>query len=120
MMRHLSTLVFTGVLGTLVMAGNAEACHKKRCACVAPVSCTPVVAVCPRPVPPPPPVVRCKPVVVKTCAPKVKHCGGGGLLARLCHKKTCAPPPCSTPVAYAYNYGTPVVPSGQYMAAPQK
>lgn len=28
MMRHLTTLVLTAVLGTLVLAGNAEACHK--------------------------------------------------------------------------------------------
>jgi hypothetical protein len=120
MMRHLTTLVLTGVLGTLVLAGNAEACHKKRCACAAPVACAPVM-VCQRPAPPPKPVVCPKPVVMKTCAPKVKKCGHGGLFAKLFHKKSCAPAParCATPVAYAQTYTT-VVPSGQFMAAPQK
>ena len=58
---------------------------------------------------------------MKTCAPKVKKCGHGGLFAKLGHKKRCAPAPtpCATPVAYAYSYTT-VVPSGQVMAAPQK
>jgi hypothetical protein len=56
---------------------------------------------------------------VKTCAIKVKKCGGGGLLAGLFHKKaTCAPAPCATTVTYAYNYTT-VAPSGQYIGTPQ-
>jgi hypothetical protein len=118
MMRHLTTLVLTGVLGTLLLAGNAEACHKKRCSCAAPVACAPVV-IYHKPAPPPKPVVCYQPVVVKTCAPKVKKCGHGGLFAKLCHKKTCAPAPCATPVAYAYSYST-VVPSGQVMPAPQR
>ena len=120
MMRHLTTLVLTGVLGSLLLVGNAEACHRKRCACAAPVTCAPVVT-CSKPAPPPKPVVCHKPVVVKTCAPKVKKCGLGGLFANLCHKKSCAPAPapCAAPVAYAYSYST-VVPSGQVMPAPQK
>ena len=31
MIRHLTTLVLCGVLGSMVMVGNAEACHKKSC-----------------------------------------------------------------------------------------
>ncbi len=103
MMRHLTTLVLAGVLGTLVMAGNAEACHKKKCACApAPVVYAPMP--CAKP--------------VKTCAPKVKKCGGGGLFAGLCHKKPVATVACATPVSYAYS--TPLVaPSGQYFGTPQ-
>ena len=117
MMRHLTTLVLTGVLGTLVLTGNAEACHKRRCTCAVPVACAPVVMVCPKPVPPPQPVVCYQPVVVKTCAPRVKRCGLGGLFAGLCHKRVCAPPPCAMPVLYTCS--TTVVPSGQVMAMPQ-
>lgn len=114
MKKHLTTLVLSGVLGTLMLAGNAEACHKKKCACAAPVACAPAPVVYAQPAPCPRPV--------KTCAPKtkVKKCGGGGLLAGLCHKKkaACAPAPCATTVSYAYNYTT-VAPSGQSMSTPQ-
>ena len=66
MKRHLLTLVLSGLVGSLVLAGNAEACHKKKCTC-APAPCA--VAVCaPAPCPAPAPV--CEP----TCAPK-KQCG---------------------------------------------
>ena len=43
MKRHLLTLVLSGLVGSLVLAGNAEACHKKKCTC-APAPCA--VAVC--------------------------------------------------------------------------
>jgi hypothetical protein len=111
MMRHLTTFALAGILGSLLMAGNAEACHKKKCAC-APVVCAPAPVICYQPAPCP------RPVKV-ACAPKVKKCGGGGLFAGLCHKKqACAPAPCGTPVAYAYNYPT-VAPTGQYIGTPQ-
>ncbi len=45
MIRHLTTLVLCGILGSMVLVGNAEACHKKRC------GCTPVVCAVPKPVP---------------------------------------------------------------------
>ena len=107
-MRHLAILVLSGALGTLVLSGSAQAGHKKKCG-PAPTACAPA------------PVVQAQPVAcarpVRTCAPKVKKCGGGGL----CHKRKrgCgAPAACATPVAYAY--GAPMVaPSGQYMASPQ-
>jgi hypothetical protein len=110
MMRQLTTLVLAGILGTLVMAGNAEACHKKKCACApAPMVCAPAPVMKPMPCAKP----------VKTCAPKVKKCGGGGLFAGLGHKKAVATVACATPVSYAYS--TPVVaPSGQYIGTPQR
>ena len=59
---------------------------------------------------------------VKTAwRPKVKKCGGGGLMAGLCHKKASfAPAPCTT-VAYNYAptyYGAPMA-SGQSYPTPQ-
>jgi hypothetical protein len=77
MIRHLTTLVLCGVLGSMVLVSNAEACHKKRCGC-APVVCAP------KPVP-------C--VTYAVCAPKVKHCFK---LPSFYHKK----PVCTTTVAY--------------------
>jgi hypothetical protein len=110
-MRHLTLLALGGILGSFLLAGNAEACHKKQCQCAAPVVCAPAPVVCVQPAPPP------RPVKI-ACAPKVKKCGGGGLLAKLFHKKTCAPAACATPVAYVSSYPT-VTPSGQYMSTPQ-
>ena len=115
-MRHLTILVLSGVLGTLVLTGNAEACHKKKCACTAPVACAPAPVVYVQPVVCPAPVTCAKPV--KVCAPKVKKCGGG-LFAGLGHKKSVATVACATPVSYTYNTYTTVLPSSQYMATPQ-
>jgi hypothetical protein len=77
MVRNLPTLILSGVLGSMLMAGNAEACHKAKCG-----SAPCVVAYCP-PAP-----------CVKTCAPKVKHCFT--LPKLFCHKKVvnCPPPVC--------------------------
>ena len=124
MKRHLLTLVLSGLVGSLVLAGNAEACHKKRCTC-APAPCA--VAVCapaptcvvaaPAPCPAPAPV--CEP----TCAPK-KHCGlfGGFKGFKLgCHKKAvCAAPvaPCETVVYSApVCYSVPTVYSSPQVSA---
>src|SRR5271157_1305087 len=82
MKRHLLTLVLSGLVGSLVLAGNAEACHKKKCTC-APAPCA-VAAPCPAPAPPctcapapcavaapcPAPAPVCEP----TCAPRKHHC----------------------------------------------
>ncbi|MFO0891006.1 MAG: hypothetical protein U0790_17915 [Isosphaeraceae bacterium] len=106
MKRHFMTLILTGFVGSLVLVGNAEACHKKKkCTCAPAPVCAPAPAPCvvvePAPCPPPAPV--CEPA--PACAPK-KKCG---LFAGLkgmklgCHKKAvvCAGPvveaPCSTP-----------------------
>jgi hypothetical protein len=122
-MRHLTTLVLSGILGSIVLAGDAEACHKKRCACATPVACVapapvvyvqPVVCVqkvrCARPAPCARPARCARPAVA--CAPRQKHCDGS-LLAGLCHKRTAITVACASPVSY----GTPV-PSGQ-SAPPQ-
>ncbi len=124
MMRHLTTLVLAGVLGTFLMSGNAEACHKKTCRHAAPVACAPAPVVCaPAPVvyAPPAPAPCAKPVKM-ACAPKVKKCGGGGLFH---HKKTVTAG-CATQVSYATTVSysatasySSVVPSGQYMGSPQ-
>jgi hypothetical protein len=116
MVRHLTTLILGGVLGSMFLVGNAEACFKKNCghkaaraACVAPVVCAAPV-VCPAP---PTPCVRkvaaCKPA--PTCAPKVKSCKitlPKLCLPKFCQKKTCAPAPvvvaCATPAPAAYYY----------------
>jgi hypothetical protein len=126
MTRHLTTLILSGILGSIVLAGNAEACHKKRCGCAAPPTCAPPApvvrvepVVCARPAPCPKPAPCARPVA--TCAPRVKKCGGcglGGLFAGLCHKKPVAVVACATPVSYGYSTG-PVVPSGQYLPTPQ-
>ncbi len=50
MIRHLTTLAFAGMLGSLLLAGNAEACHKKKCGCAAPVACAPAPVVYVQPV----------------------------------------------------------------------
>ena len=115
MKRHLLTLVLSGLVGSFVLAGNAEACHKKKCTC-APAPCAVVEAVA-APCPAPAPV--CEP----TCAPK-KKCG---LFAHMkgmklgCHKTAvCAKPvaPCET-VAYSapVYYSAPAVYSSAQVSA---
>jgi hypothetical protein len=112
MKRHLLTLVLSGLVGSLVLAGDAQACHKKKCTCAAAPTC---VVAAPAPCPAPAPV--CEP----TCAPRKHHalfaCFKGIKLG--CHKKAtvCAEPvaaPCET-VAYSapVSYAAPVYSSPQ-------
>lgn len=42
MKRHLMTLAFSAVVGSFLLAGSAQACHKKKAAC-APAPCEQVV-----------------------------------------------------------------------------
>jgi hypothetical protein len=125
MRRSLMTLALAGLFGALLTAGEAQACHKKRCtpAC-APAPCVqPVVQVC-QPCPPPCPPPVCEPV----CAPAPKRCGlvhrtGCGHQRRarlsLCHKKpACPPAPCAAPVVYAAPIASPQA-SGQIHASGQ-
>jgi hypothetical protein len=89
MTRHFTALALFGALVSFGMVGNAEACHKRKCACAP----TPCAAPAPMPAPAP-------------CATKAKHCGFK--MPTLCHKKaayaapmvaSCAPAP--APYAYA-------------------
>jgi len=115
MIRHLTTLVLSGLLGSMVLVGNAEACHKKQCGCAAPVAC-----VVPQPAPCVQIVKHCKParcvkpVATTCCAPKIKLCAIR--LPKLCHR-TCAPPvalACATPV-----YCGAAAPAGYPIPSPQ-
>jgi hypothetical protein len=86
-MRHLTTLVLSGILGSIVLSGDAEACHKKRCACATPVACvaprrwstssqwSAFRKCCARPAPcVGAPRVCARPAVART---PTQHCGGG-------------------------------------------
>jgi hypothetical protein len=101
MIRHLTTLVLCGALGSMVLVGNAEACHKKRCGHVATVCAAPTPAPCVMPAP--------APCVTRTpCAPKIKLCSFK--MPTFCHKKpVCAAPVarCATTPVY-YSYAAPV------------
>lgn len=115
-MRHLFTLALGGILGVCLMAGDAEACHKKSCGggCAPVVCARPAPVVCARPAP-----VAC-PKPVKTCGFAKKSCCGGGLF----HKKGCgshAAPVVACNTGYVnsgYTYAAPMA-SGQTYAAPQ-
>ncbi len=68
-----TTLAFAGLLGTLVLTGDASACHKKKCTCATPA-----------------PVV-CAPAPVKVKTVKMKHH----------HKKAACETVAYAPVSYA-------------------
>ena len=64
MRRNILTLSFAAVLGLVAFSSDASACHKKKCACPAPVAtCAPA------------PVTYCAPAPVVACAPAPKKCG---------------------------------------------
>jgi hypothetical protein len=97
--RHLPTLVLCGVLGSMVLVGNAEACHRRKCG-HAPVACAAPAPVC-----------------NTTCAPKIKHCSFK--LPTFCHKKAAPALACATPV---YSAPAPVcyaTPQRYPVASPQ-
>jgi hypothetical protein len=110
MKRYLMTLILSGLLGSLVLSGNANACHLNKCRHTS--TCCAVVT--PPPCPPPAPV--CQPA----CRPRLRLCGGGlcggglfnggcggGLFKGFklgCHRQTCAPAPCGGVVAYTGTY----------------
>jgi hypothetical protein len=109
MIRQLATLVVCGVLGSVVLVGNAEACHKRNCGHAVAVCAPPCVkpAPCYKPAPCPP-----APCVARTgCLPKIKLCNFK--LPTLCHKKApcAAPAPVAAcapaPVYYSYTYAAP-------------
>ncbi len=115
MKRHLLTLFLSGLVGSLVLAGDAQACHKRKCTCAPAPTCA-VVA--------PAPCVVAAPVCEPTCAPR-KHCGLFAGLKGLrlgCHTKAayCGPvvAPCAT-VAYSapITYSAPAVYSSPQTSA---
>jgi hypothetical protein len=136
-MRHLPTLILSGILGSMILVGDARACHKIKCKCATPVVCAvaqpaPCVqkvacakpkltlcakkSVCAKPAPCAKPVVCAKPApcakpVVATCAPTVKPCHFA--LPKLCFKKratsiACAGPAVCTAAPVAYAVAAPV------------
>jgi hypothetical protein len=102
-MRHLSTLALAGLFGGLLLVGDASACHKKKCACPAPVAyCAPApVAYCA-----PAPVAYCAPAPVVCETPKPKCHFKMPKMSFGCHKKVA--PTCAT-YAPVYEYAAPVV-----------
>lgn len=89
MIRPLSTLVLCGVLGSMVLVGNAQACHKPKCGHARVVCAAPV------------------PVTYVARAPKVKRCSFK--LPTFCHKKAVTTVACVTYSAPApVYYSTPV------------
>ena len=125
MKRHLLGLALGALVGSFVLGGTAQACHKKACTPAAPV-CAPAPVVCePAPVCPPAPVVEtCAPAPKKHCfkLPNLKGIGGG-LKGFGCHKKAapvCAPAPCEAVYAPAPVYAAPqTYAAPQAVAAPQ-
>jgi len=123
MKRHLLTLVLTGLVGSLVLVGDAKACHLKKCHHATAPTCA-VVEPAPCPAPPPAPVCE------TACAPKVKRCGLFSHLRGMrlgCHKKAAcapapvcesAPAPCAQTVAYSVSvtYSAPVYSTPQVSA----
>src|SRR5262245_30767036 len=118
MIRKVTTLILSGLLGSIVLVGNAQACHKQRCGgCAQPVAC-----VMPQPAPCVQVVKHCRPapcaqpVATSCCAPKVKPCH---YRRPKCHHNSCAAPvtlACATPVYYGYG----AAPAGGYPpASPQ-
>ena len=127
MKRYLMTLVLSGLVGSLVLASNAEACHKKKSTCAPAPVCE---APCPAPCPPPAPVCEpCPP----PCPPPAKKCclfSGFKGFKLGCHKKACEPapvcapapacepaPPCAPCETVAY--APPVMYAAPVMSSPQ-
>jgi hypothetical protein len=116
MIRHLTTLILSGLVGSMVLVGDAEACHRTKCKCTTPMVCVATPVTCVKP-------ARCVKVVscvkpapcampVATCAPKFKLCKIS--LPKFCHKRQVTTLACGTPVCY----GT-ACPIGYPVASPQ-
>src|SRR5271156_517538 len=97
MIRPLTTMVLCGVLGSMVLVGNAEACHRKSCGHKVTICVAPAPAPCVLPAPCPP-----TPCLPRTCPPKFKLCFK---LPTFCHKKlVCAPAPVCYPCPASVSY----------------
>ena len=91
-MRNLKTLALAGLVGTLFLASDASACHKKKCACA------------------PAPVATCAPAPVVECAPAPKKCHMKMPKMKHHAKAACAPATYAyAPTTYAApaSYATP-------------
>jgi hypothetical protein len=103
MRRHLWMLVGAGLIGWLLVAGEAKACHFNLC-CHKQPACEP----CPPPPPPPP----CEPT----------PCCHGGLFRKhslFCHAPKCEPGPCPAPAPAVWGPAPAVwgpAPSAQWVA----
>jgi hypothetical protein len=109
MLRCLSTMVLSGILGSIVLAGNAEACHRTKCTGACKVVTSPAPCVQPAPC-----------VVAQPCAPKVKRCFKLSL-PKLCHRScgTCGSQRLTLACVTGACYGT-VAPVGYApIATPQ-
>jgi hypothetical protein len=119
MRSQLLTLTLVGILGAL-LASDARACHRVKCA----PRCAPPAPVCceqaPAPCPPPAPVCAA-PVARKCCMPRINlscHLPKIKMPSLCCHRRpACPPAPCAAaPVVYAAPQVAPspqVHPSGQ-------
>jgi hypothetical protein len=85
MIRHLMTLVLSAILGSIVLVGNADACHNRKCGCTAPVTCRVSATACIKPVKNCKPAPCVKPVVANRCALRVRTCRL--TLPKLCFKQ---------------------------------
>jgi hypothetical protein len=93
MIRKLTTVVLSGILGTVLLAGDAKACLFKKCGgCARPAACAaPCAPACYTPAP-----------CATSCGPKFKLCNFK--LPSLCHRRPVATAVCATPVYYAPSY----------------
>jgi len=111
MKRHLMTLAFGALVGSFVLVGSAQACHKsKKVACAAPAPvCAPAPVICEAP------VVEACPAPVKKHGHAFKNPFHGIKLGHGHKKAVCAAPvaaPCEQVV-----YSAPA-PSAQVFSAP--
>jgi hypothetical protein len=102
MMRHLSTLVLSAILGSIVLVGNVQACHRNKCTGGCGTAVCPPLCVKPAP---------CFQPVAARCKPKLNLCFKISL-PKLFHKR-CAP--CGThtvatacPTGACYRSAAPV------------
>ncbi|MDG3004234.1 hypothetical protein [Paludisphaera mucosa] len=116
MKRHLMGLALGALVGSFVLGGSAQACHKKKaCAAPTPVCAAPVVETCA----PAPVVETCAPAPKKHCfkLPTMKlpklGCGGFKLHGHKAAPATCAP-------AAEVAYSAPVYEAAPVYAAPQQ
>ena len=105
MKRHLLALLVAGFVGSMLLVGNAEACHMKKCACALLRARSLHLHLS---------LSRSAPVCTSACAPR-KHCGlfKGLKLGGCFHKKASPPAPVMAPCGEIVTYAAPVYSSAQ-------